>query len=289
MDSALAHAFQVRCGHWPAPHRRRLVRAPRALVRQPPGHKTMVRERVCCARVCAPVPVCAPVTPEQGASAFFSLQLGPWATAGPSHASSFQDPPPRGKPAVFRHVLAHIMRPRPRPRLRPCPRPSLSAGPGRATSFQDPPPCGKPAAFRRVPAHHAPACMPALVRVPARRPNKAPRRFSACSSGLGRRGPEPRHLLQDPPPCGKPAVFRPPAHRAPASTPALVRVPARHPNKSPHAHQPSAQAWATAGPSHAISFQDPPPCGKPAAFRRGPARIMRPRARPSSSASPRDA
>jgi len=62
-----------------------------------------------CVRGCA-----RPATPEQGASAFFSLQLGPWATAGPGRATSFQDPPPCGKPAVFRRGPA-IIRPRARP------------------------------------------------------------------------------------------------------------------------------------------------------------------------------
>ena len=80
-----------------------------------------------------------------------SLQLGPWATTGSGRATSFQDPPPCGKPAAFRRGPA-------------CATPEQSAsapvslqlgpwaaaGPGRATSFQDPPPCGKPAVFRRV-------------------------------------------------------------------------------------------------------------------------------------------
>ncbi len=83
-----------------------------------------------------------------------------------------------------------------------------TAGPSHATSLQDPTPCGKPAVFRRGPAHHAPTCPPVLVRVPARRPNKAPQRLPACSRALVTAGPGRATSFQDPPPCGKPAAFR---------------------------------------------------------------------------------
>jgi len=112
----------------------------------------------------------------------------------------------------------------------------------RATSLQDPPP-------RRP--RRAPVC------APARRPNRAPRRLPACSSGPGRAtSSKIRH------------------HAVNRLLYACARVHAR-PRPRPRA-TPEQGASAPASLQHgplgrATSFQDPPPCGKPAAFRSVPA------------------
>ena len=94
--------------------------------------------------------------------------------------NSFQDLPPRGKPVIFRHVLAHIMRPRERASARPTPEqnasasfslqlgPWASAGLGRANSIQDPPPA-------RLTRDPSPVFRPNATRSPAtRHPLPAP-------------------------------------------------------------------------------------------------------------------
>ena len=172
-----------------------------------------------------------------------------------------------------------IMRPRPRPSLSASPRGARTKRLGvcqlSARAFGPRHLLPRPATLwqigcfpPRARAHHAPAPAPALVRVPARHPNKSPHAHQPSARVWGHRGPGPRHLLQDPPPCGKPAAFR----RVPARTScARVRVPASPPDARTRrlsVFQLAARVWATAGPSHATSLQDPPPCGKPAVFRR---------------------
>ena len=116
---------------------------------------------------------------------------------------------------------------------------------------------------------------------------------TSCARQLAARAFGPRHFPPRPATLWQTGCFSPRAraHHAPACMPA-TRARAT-PEQSTSAYA-SLQLgpWATACLGHASSFQDPPPCGEPAVFRRGPA-IMRPRARPSSSApppvSPRDA